>query len=87
MAKSLSLTDEESFLRKITTMSAQFNYYPPCSKPDQVFGLRPHTDGTGMTILLQDSQVRGLQRGVGVESVLDAGNRVIYSCCLFPGDT
>lgn len=61
MAKSLSLTDEESFLRKITTMSAQFNYYPPCSKPDQVFGLRPHTDGTGMTILLQDSQVRGLQ--------------------------
>ncbi|XP_042003434.1 protein SRG1-like [Salvia splendens] len=42
-------------------MSAQFNYYPPCSKPDQVIGLRPHTDGTVLTLLLQDSQVRGLQ--------------------------
>ncbi|KAH6794339.1 hypothetical protein C2S52_004816 [Perilla frutescens var. hirtella] len=61
MATSLSLTDEECFLKKITTISAQFNYYPPCSKPDQVFGLRPHTDGTGITLLLQDRQVRGLQ--------------------------
>lgn len=61
MAKSLSLRDEECFVRKITTMSAQFNYYPPCSKPDRVFGLRPHTDGTGITFLLQDKEVRGLQ--------------------------
>ncbi|XP_041999666.1 codeine O-demethylase-like [Salvia splendens] len=35
IAKTLSLTDEDYFLRKITTVSAQFNYYPPCSKPDQ----------------------------------------------------
>lgn len=60
-AKTLSISDEEHFLGKITTMSAQFNYYPPCPKPDRVFGLRPHTDGTGVTFLLQDKQVRGLQ--------------------------
>ncbi|KAL1553727.1 protein SRG1-like [Salvia divinorum] len=61
IAKTLSLTDEDCFLRKITTMSAQFNYYPPCSKPDRVFGMRPHRDGTGVTLLLQDREVRGLQ--------------------------
>ncbi|KAG6413025.1 hypothetical protein SASPL_125722 [Salvia splendens] len=61
IAKTLSLTDEDCFARKMPTMCAQFNYYPPCSKNDQVIGLRPHTDGTGITLLLQDSQVRGLQ--------------------------
>ncbi|XP_047943980.1 protein SRG1-like [Salvia hispanica] len=61
IAKTLSLTDEDYFLRKIATMSAQFNYYPPCSKSDRVIGLRPHTDGSGVTLLLQDRQVRGLQ--------------------------
>ncbi|XP_042003433.1 protein SRG1-like isoform X2 [Salvia splendens] len=61
IAKTLSLTDEDCFVKKMPTLCAQFNYYPPCSKHDQVIGLRPHTDGTGITLLLQDSQVRGLQ--------------------------
>ena len=63
MEKSLSLT-EGSFLSKFgeeQSMFARFNYYPPCSKPDQVLGLKPHADGSGMTIVLQDRDVLGLQ--------------------------
>ncbi|KZV27443.1 oxidoreductase family protein [Dorcoceras hygrometricum] len=43
------------------TMYARFNYYPPCSRPDVVLGLKPHADGSGITILLQDEEVEGLQ--------------------------
>ncbi|XP_057767954.1 protein SRG1-like [Salvia miltiorrhiza] len=63
MEKLLSLP-EGSFLNKFgeqQMMYARFNYYPPCSKPDQVLGLKPHADGSAMTILLQDRDVRGLQ--------------------------
>ncbi|PIN22215.1 Iron/ascorbate family oxidoreductase [Handroanthus impetiginosus] len=63
MARSLSIP-EDSFLNQYgerPTMYGRFNYYPPCSKPDLVFGLKPHADGSGLTFLLQDKQVRGLQ--------------------------
>ncbi|XP_015168244.1 protein SRG1-like [Solanum tuberosum] len=33
---------------------ARFNYYLPCQRPDLVLGLKPHADGTGYTIILQD---------------------------------
>ncbi|KAJ6804404.1 S-norcoclaurine synthase 1-like [Iris pallida] len=43
------------------------NYYPPCPKADKVFGLSPHSDATGLTILLQANDVEGLQiRNKGV---------------------
>lgn len=42
-------------------MLARFNYYPPCPRPDQVFGSRPHTDGSAITVLLQDREVEALQ--------------------------
>ncbi|XP_057550065.1 protein SRG1-like isoform X2 [Amaranthus tricolor] len=42
-------------------MYTRFNYYPPCSSADQVLGLKPHSDGTVLTVLLQDKQVEGLQ--------------------------
>lgn len=61
--KSLSLP-EGRFLNKFgdgQLMYARFNYYPPCSKPEQVLGLKPHADGTTITIVLQDRDVRGLQ--------------------------
>ncbi|KAH6828900.1 2-oxoglutarate and oxygenase superfamily protein [Perilla frutescens var. hirtella] len=62
--KSLSIP-EGSFLSKFgqgQMMYARFNYYPPCSKPDQVLALKPHADGSAITILLQDDRdVRGLQ--------------------------
>ncbi|KAJ4952414.1 hypothetical protein NE237_029246 [Protea cynaroides] len=40
---------------------ARFNYYPPCSRPDLVYGLKPHTDGGVITIVFQDPEVEGLQ--------------------------
>ncbi|KAL5539440.1 hypothetical protein UlMin_044978 [Ulmus minor] len=56
MAKSLNL-EENSFLNQFgeeSTLQARFNYYSRCQRPDLVLGLRPHADGTGYTIILQD---------------------------------
>uniref|UniRef100_A0ACD5TMV9 Uncharacterized protein n=1 Tax=Avena sativa TaxID=4498 RepID=A0ACD5TMV9_AVESA len=39
----------------------RINYYPPCRQADKVLGLSPHTDGTGMTLLLHVNDVQGLQ--------------------------
>ncbi|KAL1201175.1 Protein SRG1 [Cardamine amara subsp. amara] len=39
----------------------RLNYYPPCPEPDKVIGLTPHSDSTGLTILLQVNEVEGLQ--------------------------
>ncbi|KAL0698359.1 hypothetical protein Bca4012_054481 [Brassica carinata] len=39
----------------------RMNYYPPYPDPDQVIGLIPHSDPTGLTILLQVNEVDGLQ--------------------------
>ncbi|KAK3011296.1 hypothetical protein RJ639_011471 [Escallonia herrerae] len=41
--------------------SVRMNYYPPCPQPEQVIGLTPHSDATGITILLQVNGVEGLQ--------------------------
>ncbi|KAI3446849.1 hypothetical protein Pfo_003514 [Paulownia fortunei] len=63
IARSLSLP-KDCFLNQFgerPTMYARFNYYPPCSRPDLVLGLKPHADGSGITILLQDKEVEGLQ--------------------------
>ncbi|KAF6154282.1 hypothetical protein GIB67_026738 [Kingdonia uniflora] len=40
---------------------ARFNYYPLCSRPDFVYGIKAHADGGGITMLLQDKEVEGLQ--------------------------
>ncbi|KAL0427234.1 UNVERIFIED_CONTAM: protein SRG1 [Sesamum latifolium] len=63
MARSLSLAEESFAIRfgERPSMYARFNYYPPCARPDLVVGLKPHADGSGITILLQDEQVEGLQ--------------------------
>ncbi|KAJ4841213.1 hypothetical protein Tsubulata_029990 [Turnera subulata] len=37
------------------------NFYPKCPQPDLTLGLSPHSDPGGMTILLPDDQVVGLQ--------------------------
>ncbi|GLT51762.1 hypothetical protein SLA2020_251490 [Shorea laevis] len=63
MAKSLDL-EENSFLNQFgdqAMMQARLNFYPPCSRPDLVFGVKPHTDRSGLTVLLQDRDVEGLQ--------------------------
>ncbi|KAK7359523.1 hypothetical protein VNO77_01484 [Canavalia gladiata] len=41
--------------------SVRMNYYPPCPQPELVMGLNPHSDGGGLTILLQANEVEGLQ--------------------------
>ncbi|XP_062022637.1 protein SRG1-like [Rosa rugosa] len=35
-------------------------YYPPCSMPDKVLGLSPHSDTSTITILMQEDDVTGL---------------------------
>ncbi|CAL2255465.1 unnamed protein product [Prunus armeniaca] len=42
-------------------MDVRFNFYPPCSRPDVVLGVKPHADATLITHVLQDKQVEGLQ--------------------------
>ncbi|KAG2258091.1 hypothetical protein Bca52824_077385 [Brassica carinata] len=37
------------------------NYYPKCPQPELTLGLSPHSDPGGLTILLPDEQVAGLQ--------------------------
>ncbi|WRX26741.1 Oxoglutarate/iron-dependent dioxygenase - like 10 [Theobroma cacao] len=62
MAKSLQL-EENCFLNQFgerAALQVRFNYYPCCQKPEIVLGLKPHADGTGYTIILQDD-VEGLQ--------------------------
>ncbi|CAN6699818.1 unnamed protein product [Malus baccata var. baccata] len=64
MAKSLNL-EEKSFATQLlgdqSLMQARFNFYPPCSRSDLVLGVKPHTDRSGVTCLLQDKDVEGLQ--------------------------
>ncbi len=61
--KSLNLV-ENSFSSQFgenPIMKVRFNFYPPCSRPDMVLGVKAHSDRSGTTILLQDDEVEGLQ--------------------------
>uniref|UniRef100_A0A0E0IWF2 Fe2OG dioxygenase domain-containing protein n=1 Tax=Oryza nivara TaxID=4536 RepID=A0A0E0IWF2_ORYNI len=56
--------DEEALLAAFKPeqpQSVRINHYPPCSQANKVLGLSPHTDGVGMTLLLQVNDVQGLQ--------------------------
>lgn len=41
--------------------AVRMNYYPPCPRPDLVLGLSPHSDGSALTVLQQDTRSIGLQ--------------------------
>lgn len=63
MARSLKL-EENCFLKEngdLVIMAGRFNFYPPCPEPESVLGVKPHADGTTVTMLLQDKEVEGLQ--------------------------
>ncbi|KAL5985638.1 hypothetical protein ACLOJK_027624 [Asimina triloba] len=62
--KALLDLEEDYFLKQFDDKAAayaRFNYYPRCSRPDLVHGLKPHSDGSGITILLPDQTVEGLE--------------------------
>ncbi|KAK6234235.1 hypothetical protein QUC31_006641 [Theobroma cacao] len=44
-----------------TKQAMRMNYYPPCSRPDLVVGISPHSDSDIITLLLQDDDIPGLQ--------------------------
>ncbi|KAK1262711.1 S-norcoclaurine synthase 1 [Acorus gramineus] len=62
MAKNLGV-DPDVLIDKFKDgmQSARINYYPPCPQPDKALGLSPHSDASGLTILLQINEVQGLQ--------------------------
>lgn len=39
----------------------RMTYYPPCPEPGKVIGLTPHSDASGITVLLQVNGVEGFQ--------------------------
>ncbi|GLJ26834.1 hypothetical protein SUGI_0524210 [Cryptomeria japonica] len=41
--------------------AVRMNFYPPCPRPDLVLGLSAHSDGSALTVLLQDDECVGLQ--------------------------
>lgn len=43
------------------TQGVRMNYYPPCVHANKVLGLTPHSDSTGLTLLIQVNDVEGLQ--------------------------
>ncbi|KAL6898021.1 hypothetical protein ACP4OV_006617 [Aristida adscensionis] len=63
VARTLGL-NEDYFTAQFSVKApsfARFNHYPPCPRPDIVFGVKPHSDAGVLTILLMDKDVGGLQ--------------------------
>ncbi|RWW38699.1 hypothetical protein BHE74_00056073 [Ensete ventricosum] len=61
IAKNLGIAPEEfSTIFQDQPQGVRINYYPPCPRADEVLGLSPHTDGSGLTLLLQVNDVEGL---------------------------
>lgn len=62
MARALKMdVNEMKELFEGGMQSFRMNYYPPCPQPELVHGLTPHSDGVGLTILLQVNEMEGLQ--------------------------
>ena len=52
---------QEAFGGEDFSACMRVNYYPKCPRPELALGLSPHSDPGGITILLPDDQVAGLQ--------------------------
>ncbi|XP_076910992.1 protein SRG1-like [Bidens hawaiensis] len=64
MAKCLDMEDNvflKHFTEENDILLGRFMLYPPFPTPDQVFGVKAHSDRSGITLLLQDPGVEGLQ--------------------------
>ncbi|XP_031478352.1 jasmonate-induced oxygenase 2 [Nymphaea colorata] len=64
-AMSISLGLREDFLKDAfggeVSACLRVNYYPKCPQPDLTLALSSHSDPGGMTVLLADDKVKGLQ--------------------------
>ncbi|KAJ9561117.1 hypothetical protein OSB04_006277 [Centaurea solstitialis] len=64
LAESLSL-DRNAFLQyfepKQSEIKVRVNYYPPCPRPDLAIGILPHSDASGLTLLLEFGATNALQ--------------------------
>lgn len=63
-AISVALGVEEGFVKAAFGEAAatmRVNYYPKCPQPELTLGLSPHSDPGGLTFLLSDEHVKGLQ--------------------------
>ncbi|KAK9053366.1 hypothetical protein SSX86_029999 [Deinandra increscens subsp. villosa] len=65
LAESLSLDHQNAFLQHFepeqSEIKVRVNYYPPCPRPDLAIGLMPHSDASGLTLLLEFGATRALQ--------------------------
>ncbi|KAL5081409.1 hypothetical protein RYX36_009830 [Vicia faba] len=62
MEKALKVDEKEmSIMFEDGIQLMRINYYPPCPQSEKVIGIAPHSDGSGLTILLQLNEVEGLQ--------------------------
>lgn len=62
IAKNLGLKQERlTDFFEYGTQGVRMNYYPPCVRANKVIGLAPHSDATGLTLLVQVNDVQGLQ--------------------------
>jgi isopenicillin N synthase-like dioxygenase len=61
MGKAVKMEMREMELFEDGLQSMRMTFYPPCSQPELVVGLSPHSDLTGITILHQVNGVDGLQ--------------------------
>nr|AFK48283.1 unknown [Lotus japonicus] len=53
--------DELLGLHNEVLQGLRVNYYPPCSTPEQVWGLSPHSDASTISVVMQDDDVSGLE--------------------------
>eukprot|EP00252_Welwitschia_mirabilis_P010502 TRINITY_DN2379_c0_g1_i3.p1 TRINITY_DN2379_c0_g1~~TRINITY_DN2379_c0_g1_i3.p1 ORF type:complete len:305 (-),score=46.97 TRINITY_DN2379_c0_g1_i3:567-1481(-) len=62
LANDLGLTPENRLFDFLTkkVLSFRLNYYPPCPRPDLALGMSTHTDGSILSVLLQDDETVGL---------------------------
>ncbi|CAN0855780.1 Protein SRG1 [Linum grandiflorum] len=67
MAISLGMKAEKfNEMFGVGVQAIRMNYYPPCSRPDLVLGLSPHSDGSALTVLQQ-----GKGSSVGLQVLKD----------------
>lgn len=62
MSKNLGLVEEKlSGAFDDCHQSMRMNYYPPCPQASKVIGLSPHSDALALTVLLEITELPGLQ--------------------------